>query len=397
MADNSWVFGLKHQARCLTGVTASTEKSKFLVGTVGTKNNVVCLLDFDEEKSEIIPTLFDHPNEIWDIVSCPSDESLFFTCHSPVGADPSEKKATLWKQDIDNTSLKQVTTLKPSGIFKVLWDPTEEQQDASRIIALGHSNIYLSTMNDGTEKQQATIKVLSNEEEDPWLQNAAWNPHNKESIVTTAGRDLAGWDLRSGKNEFNRKMAHQSTIRAVDCNANKPYHVATGGDDAKVRIWDVRQLDEPVMMVEGHTHWIWSVAFNKFHDQLLLTSGSDTVVNLHNVVSVSSASYLGHSSESSNNSTSSRSSSQSNDNDSSNNKSSNGSHNDNSDGQQDDNYWNSHKPTDGLICTYDQHEDSVYSVAWSPADTWTFASLSYAGRVVISQVPMTEKFKILGV
>ncbi|KAI8139982.1 hypothetical protein BJV82DRAFT_624661 [Fennellomyces sp. T-0311] len=64
-------------------VTASTEKSKFLVGTVGVKNNVVCLLEFDEDKSEINPTLFDHPNEIWDIESCPSDESLFFTCHSP--------------------------------------------------------------------------------------------------------------------------------------------------------------------------------------------------------------------------------------------------------------------------------------------------------------------------
>lgn len=40
---------------------------------------------------------------------------------------------------------------------------------------------------------------------------------------------------------------------------------------------------------------VWSVAFNKFHDQLLLSSGSDTLVNLHNVVSVSSASYLGSS------------------------------------------------------------------------------------------------------
>jgi WD40 repeat protein len=58
---------------------------------------------------------------------------------------------------------------------------------------------------------------------------------------------------------------------------------------------------------------------------------------------------------------------------------------------------NSSKPTDGLICTFDQHEDSVYKVAWSPADTWTFASISYAGRVVISQVPTEEKFKILGV
>lgn len=36
------------------------------------------------------------------------------------------------------------------------------------------------------------------------------------------------------------------------------------------------------------------MAFNKFHDQLLLTSSSDTLVNLQNVISVSSASYLEH-------------------------------------------------------------------------------------------------------
>ena len=60
-------------------------------------------------------------------------------------------------------------------------------------------------------------------------------------------------------------------------------------------------------------------------------------------------------------------------------------------------FFSSDGPTDGLVHTYDQHEDSVYQVAWSLADTWTFASISYAGRVVISQVPTKEKFKILGV
>lgn len=114
-----------------------------------------------------------------------------------------------------------------------------------------------------------------------------------------AGGNLSGWDLRSGKNSFLKSNAHKSTIRAVDCNPNKPYHVVTGGDDAQVHIWDVRQLNEPILNVgEGsHTHWIWSVAFNKLQDQLLLTSSSDTLVNLHNVVSVSSASYLDSSSE----------------------------------------------------------------------------------------------------
>ena len=52
-------------------------------------------------------------------------------------------------------------------------------------------------------------------------------------------------------------------------------------------------------------------------------------------------------------------------------------------------------PKDCLVSTYDEHEDSVYSVAWSTADPWIFASLSYDGRVVINHVPRKEKFKIL--
>lgn len=62
----------------------------------------------------------------------------------------------------------------------------------------------------------------------------------------------------------------------------------------------MRQLKEgPILTVgeNSHTHWIWSVAFNNLQDQLLLTSSSDTLVNLHNVVSVSSASYLDSSTE----------------------------------------------------------------------------------------------------
>lgn len=130
------------------------------------------------------------------------------------------------------------------------------------------------------------------------LQNAVWNPHKPE-LITVGDCNLSGWDLRSGKNSFNRSEAHKSTIRAVDYNPNKPYHVVTGGDDAKVHIWDIRQLKEPILNVgqTSHSHWIWSVAFNSLQDQLLLTSSSDNLVNLHNVVSVSAASYLDSSSE----------------------------------------------------------------------------------------------------
>ena len=43
----------------------------------------------------------------------------------------------------------------------------------------------------------------------------------------------------------------------------------------------------------------------------------------------------------------------------------------------------------------DQHEDSVYSVAWSASEAWMYASLSVDGRVILNQIPSSEKYKIL--
>ncbi len=50
---------------------------------------------------------------------------------------------------------------------------------------------------------------------------------------------------------------------------------------------------------------------------------------------------------------------------------------------------------DGRAHVYDDHEDSVYGLAWSVADPWTFASLSYDGRGVVNKVPRNVKYKIL--
>lgn len=345
----------------------------FLAGTVGAKENAVYLLEYNDEDTNITPTSYHHPDEIWDIVSCPNDEHLFFTCHSPVAGNPLNKRATLWRKpetkDDQRNELTQLVTLENEGIKKVLWD---SEESSNKIVSIDNNNVYFSSLNDSTTSQTiltidtSSIFKESNSPALKQLQNAVWNPHQAE-IVTVGGCNLSGWDLRSGKNSFDRADAHKSTIRAVDYNPNKPYHVVTGGDDAQVYIWDVRQIKEPILDIHSsHTHWVWSVAFNKLQDQLLLTSSSDTQVNLHNVVSVSSASYLDSSSE--------------------------------EEDEDEGSYGrSSNKPSDGLIHTYDQHEDSVYKVAWSPADTWTFASISYAGRVVISQVPTNEKFKILGV
>jgi hypothetical protein len=50
---------------------------------------------------------------------------------------------------------------------------------------------------------------------------------------------------------------------------------------------------------------------------------------------------------------------------------------------------------EGLLQVWTDHEDSVYTAEWSAADPWTFASLSYDGRLVIGSVPPAVKFGIL--
>lgn len=42
------------------------------------------------------------------------------------------------------------------------------------------------------------------------------------------------------------------------------------------------------------------------------------------------------------------------------------------------------------VRSMDQHEDSVYGVAWSPADAWIYCSLSYDGRYVSYQLLMSH-------
>ena len=50
---------------------------------------------------------------------------------------------------------------------------------------------------------------------------------------------------------------------------------------------------------------------------------------------------------------------------------------------------------EGVLAKYEEHEDAVYVVEWSSYDPWTFASLSYDGRLVVSRVPKSQKYKIL--
>eukprot|EP01125_Pyxidicula_operculata_P007751 TRINITY_DN2625_c0_g1_i2.p2 TRINITY_DN2625_c0_g1~~TRINITY_DN2625_c0_g1_i2.p2 ORF type:complete len:145 (-),score=36.58 TRINITY_DN2625_c0_g1_i2:69-503(-) len=140
--------------------------------------------------------------------------------------------------------------------------------------------------------------------------------------------------------------------RDVDINPNVPTCIMSGGDDGKIKFWDTRKYDEPLKVLSKNSHWVWKVQFNKSFDSLVLSSSTDGTVNLWNIQSLSfkNSTLKGE----------------------------------------------SKKQEDKLIKTFNDHEDSVYSICWGACDNMTFASLSYDGRLVVNRVPDSEAQQILG-
>ena len=122
---------------------------------------------------------------------------------------------------------------------------------------------------------------------------------------------------------------------------------------------------------------VWSCRYNPFHDQLIASGGSDNLVNLWRIASCSSAPWLGGE-----------------DKDGNYDEGNNDQDNSSNDGSNHDGDIEV-DPPNIKVRSIDQHEESIYSIAWSPADPWMYCSLSYDGRIILNHVPSTEKYKIL--
>ena len=111
------------------------------------------------------------------------------------------------------------------------------------------------------------------------------------------------------------------------------------------------------------------VAFNPFHDQIIVSGGTDSRVNLWRIPSVSSAPLLeldeGDSGEG------------------------------DGEGSSSSKVVEPRLAADQAVRVHTDHSDSVTGLAWSLKNAWVYASLSYSGRVAISTVPSAEKYRVL--
>lgn len=373
------IYGLEFQARALVAQAAETDQIRFIVGTQSLRQeNQVHHIDFDDENNVINKNVFLHKEgEIWHISASTIDKNLLTTCYNKTSESKAEMCAAVWKLPADfddipssedqssHRCLDLVCKLDPGehGDMKsVTWHPTG---DTSTLVGLTESHIVLWDLDTASSRVKMTNSAGLEGKGQPRLTACSWNPHHNCTQIATANDTcIRGWDIRSMQQCYSIENAHGQLVRDLDFNPNKQYYLVSCGDDCKVKFWDIRSPTEPLKVLSDHSHWVWSVRYNHFHDQLVLSSSSDSRVILNNVVSLSSEPY-GHLVE----------------------------NDEDSDEEQENREVP--PPVDSVIATYEEHEDSVYAVDWSSADPWVFASLSYDGRLVINRVPRAEKYKIL--
>jgi len=264
---------------------------------------------------------------------------------------------------------------------------------------------------------------------------SSWDPHNTNLIAVTTGLDVALLDLRSATFVGGMKSCHRFGVTDVDHNPNKPNVLSTCGQDGLVKFWDLRHYaaasslptspassfssnddeksslyrqdddtnggywikENPLRILRGgHNHWTTAVKYNSFHDQLVLSSGTDGMVNLWRISSISSAPLLDLGATGVDQDEVGRFSSY------------NGNYNDDDDDDVSDDLVqrrrgsdsSSAAMTDGgdapdVRVTKMELSEAVYDIAWSAVDPWIFASLGFDGSVILNHVPSKEKYKIL--
>ena len=404
------IYGMPCQARCIAAVEGDPERHRFLVGSTSLREaNEVHLVELNDELNELgRRAVYAHEHEIWQLAPCPRDAALLATVYN----DGGEHGGAVWRlpaaateaaaaaaaaaaeldEDLDGTgegvggvgggrgghadgppvAMERLAVVGGGGAGQKLrflaWEPADEGggdgADGSGALISVHDAVLRKWDVGASGSSLAEAVSLSLGADCQHATALSWNPHTP-SEVAVAGSDcrVGCYDLRinnsggaaggAAKPAHLIEAARDACVRSVDYNPNKPYHLVCGGDDCGVKFWDVRKSAAPLKVLRGHSHWVWNVRFNPFHDQLVLSASTDARVKLWRAASISSAPLVDLEDE---------------------------------DSEQD--------VLDKEIKTY-EFEDSVYSVAWSACDAWVFGCVSYDGRVTCHHVPSAEKYKIL--
>lgn len=420
----SIITTFENQCRALTSATSPDENaSRFLVGTLSPcSENLLYLFEYKDDNNNLAKVSFKFPfGEIWHL----STSNKYLNLVAGVIGNKGQLSVGIYKlpDELEN-SIEDDYGLSESLIEKS-FQPIDDGKDLVRQSHWhpedGHQ---LLTCNGGImqfwdieqQRQIRGFSLLSAVEKTLDLDNNSLKPSkisdlrwsslfNCSVVAAAVGSNIYGIDTRIPDSspacvcwliEDNRC----NKVNSIDFNPNSQYHIASGGDDCRSNFWDLRNTSNPALHLQNHTHWIWSIRYNPFHDQLVLSAGSDARVALMRAQSVASEPYgqiADDDYEDENNGNDD-------------NQNEGGEPNENSTKAESDvdnegsstdlntpDYPKSketEKLGDEVINIYEEHDDSVYVAEWA-TDPWIFASLGFESRLVINKVPKSEKFNVL--
>ncbi|KAJ3166333.1 hypothetical protein HDU88_003557 [Geranomyces variabilis] len=113
------------------------------------------------------------------------------------------------------------------------------------------------------------------------LLTASWSPHMGSQLICTGGvdRSINVIDARlfggTSASIWKTLDGHQSAVTALEFNPFIPYLMASAGEDAVVKMWDLRYLQHCVGRIDAHYQGIHSLAWSNSHAETLTTASSD--------------------------------------------------------------------------------------------------------------------------
>lgn len=298
-------------------------------------------------------------------------------------------RGTSWDDDPSSTSsMGDVATLSSDGTL-TQWDMNFGSAESTRRCPVNVSSLRLNLP-----------------------PRMAWDPHQSDMTSISTGDIVQLVDWREAPssstatiNSHTGHPHHRYGITDLDYNPNKPNLLVTSGKDGLLKFWDLRKTgcghydvsgageedilgggatkkkQRPLLVARGgHRHWCTRVLYNPFHDQLVLSAGTDSLVNLWRISTISSAPLLTFDEEQQQQPSSLLGGGSS----------TSGSPEDPTDSQG----LNETEGPNVRVSRY-EHMDSVNAIAWGAADAWIYMSASYDGKVVLNHVPSKEKYKIL--
>lgn len=345
----------KFQARAMCPYQGDEGDISFFVGTQTLKQekNQVHLIRLDED-DRVTSNIFSHPfGEIWWLNSSPHNKRMLVSCFNQTGG-PLKNQVTMkaallttpeeFTDEIMPVDIQELTIPGTTDIRAAVFHPSDP--DTMGIVS--DNKIHVLKLGAGAGEPRQICEAPAQGGGKFKLGKWALHNHQNSQFLALLENTVVSYDVRD-MNKVAWTITNEQVFRDLDCNPHKQCHIVTGSNDGCVKIWDFRNTKAPVFARHDHSHWVWTVRYNTFHDQLILSSSSDSKVNLHCAFSASSEATTA----------------------------------------------TTDAVNDCLLESLDYHDDSVYCVEWSSADPWTFASLSYDGRFVFRKIAKEIKYKIL--